>query len=59
MGRVNGYSPLSTIGALCVAAVSDPAISRKLFYHMLIWGLAMTVVGALLCQLFARALAAA
>ncbi len=46
-------SPLSTIGALCVAAVSDPALSRDLFRRMLIWGLAMTLVGALLCQAFA------
>lgn len=46
-------SPLSTIGALCVAAVSDPADARALFRKMLLWGLAMTVVGALLCQLFA------
>jgi Na+/H+ antiporter NhaD/arsenite permease-like protein len=50
-------SPLSTIGALCVAAVSDPTVSRKLFYQMLTWGLAMIVVGALLCQLFASVLA--
>ena len=50
-------SPLSTIGALCVAAVSDPAISRRLFYQMLMWGFAMTLVGALLCQLFANLLA--
>src|SRR5215831_7710243 len=50
-------SPLSTIGALCVAAVSDQTISRKLFYQMLIWGLSMVVVGALLCQLFASMLA--
>ena len=52
-------SPLSTIGALCVAAVSDPVSSRKLFYQLLTWGLAMTLVGALLCQLFASLLAAA
>lgn len=50
-------SPLSTIGALCIAAVSDPALSRELFRKMLLWGLAMTVVGALLCQIFAGAFA--
>jgi Na+/H+ antiporter NhaD/arsenite permease-like protein len=50
-------SPLSTIGALCVAAVSDPAVSRKLFNQMLAWGFAMIVVGALLCQFFAGWLA--
>ena len=46
-------SPLSTIGALCVAAVSDATVSKKLFYQMLAWGFSMIVIGALLCQLFA------
>jgi di/tricarboxylate transporter len=46
-------SPLSTIGAICVAAVSDPQGARDLFRRMLIWGLSMTLVGALLCLLFA------
>lgn len=50
-------SPLSTLGALCVAAVSDPVESRKLFRQMMIWGLSMAVVGALLCQLLAGAIA--
>jgi hypothetical protein len=42
-------SPLSTIGALCVAAVPDTGQSRDLFRKMLLWGFSMTVVGALLC----------
>ncbi|MBK9979786.1 MAG: C4-dicarboxylate ABC transporter [Gemmatimonadetes bacterium] len=46
-------SPLSTLGALCVAAVSSPLASRALFNKLLAWGLAMTVVGAVLCQLMA------
>jgi hypothetical protein len=46
-------SPLSTLGALCLAAVTDPAVSRRLFYQMLAWGFSMTLVGALLCQAFA------
>ncbi|MEO6403794.1 MAG: SLC13 family permease [Vicinamibacteria bacterium] len=50
-------SPLSTIGALCVAAVTDPEVSRRLFRQMMIWGLSMTLVGALLCALFAGPLA--
>ncbi|HKT79489.1 MAG TPA: SLC13 family permease [Vicinamibacterales bacterium] len=50
-------SPLSTLGALCVAAIADPAESRRLFNQLLAWGLSMIVVGALLCQLFAGALA--
>jgi Na+/H+ antiporter NhaD/arsenite permease-like protein len=52
-------SPLSTIGALCVAAVSDIAESRALFRRLLIWGLSMTVVGAMFCQLLAGLLARA
>jgi di/tricarboxylate transporter len=44
-------SPLSTLGALCVAAVSDPVAARDL--KLLIWGLSMTIVGALLCGLLA------
>jgi di/tricarboxylate transporter len=50
-------SPLSTIGALCVAALSDTDAARALFRSMMIWGLSMTVVGALLSQLFAGPLA--
>jgi len=50
-------SPLSTLGALCVAAVADPESSRDLFRKLMLWGLSMSVVGALLCQLFANAFA--
>ena len=51
-------SPLSTLGALCVAAAPvDAEGSRRLFRALLVWGLSMTVIGALLCQLFANALA--
>ena len=46
-------SPLSTLGALCVAAVVDPVAARDLFRKLLIWGLSMAVVGALLCGLLA------
>jgi di/tricarboxylate transporter len=45
-------SPLSTLGALCVATVADPAEARVLFRQLLVWGLSMSVVGAVLCQLF-------
>lgn len=45
-------SPLSTIGALALAAVpAGAADMRKLFRNMLIWGFAMTVVGAAFAQL--------
>ena len=57
-GHLVDVSPLSTIGALCVAALSDPGDARDLFRKMLIWGLSMTLVGAALCQLFANWFAA-
>ena len=46
-------SPLSTLGALCVAAIADPEVSKDLFRRLMIWGLSMTVVGALLCEALA------
>jgi Na+/H+ antiporter NhaD/arsenite permease-like protein len=49
-GHLVDISPLSTIGALCIAAVSADE-SRRLFNQLLAWGLSMTVVGALLCYL--------
>lgn len=52
-------SPLSTLGALCVAAVNDPAESKLLFRRLLIWGLMMTIVGAIFCQFFAGLIARA
>jgi hypothetical protein len=50
-------SPLSTLGALCVAAMADLEAARVLFRRLLVWGLAMTVVGGLLCQVLAGPLA--
>ena len=50
-------SPLSTLGALCVAAIADPAVARDLFRKLMIWGFSMALVGALMCQLFANAFA--
>jgi di/tricarboxylate transporter len=46
-------SPLSTLGALCVAAIADPEMSKDLFRRLMMWGLSMTLAGALLCQVFA------
>ncbi|HKY22139.1 MAG TPA: SLC13 family permease [Vicinamibacterales bacterium] len=45
-------SPLSTTGALCIAAVSSGENIRSVFNKLLAWGLSMTVVGAVLCYLF-------
>ena len=44
-GHLVDLSPLSTIGALCIAALpaGDP---KKLFNQLLAWGLSMTVIGA-------------
>lgn len=50
-------SPLSTLGALCVATIPEPDFARDLFRKLLIWGLSMSVVGALMCQVFANGFA--
>ena len=50
-GHLVDVSPLSTLGALCVAAVPAGDLSRRLFNQLLAWGLSMTVVGAVLCWL--------
>ena len=42
-------SPLSTIGALCIAAAPVDTDVRKLFNRLLAWGLSMTFVGAVVC----------
>ena len=43
-------SPLSTIGALCIAAIPATADARALFRKLLLWGVSMTVVGALIAS---------
>jgi Na+/H+ antiporter NhaD/arsenite permease-like protein len=45
-------SPLSTTGALCLAAAPLGTDNRVLFNKLLAWGLSMTVVGALICWVF-------
>lgn len=42
-------SSVSTIGALCVAAVQDEPTRRRLYRQGLAWGAAMTLVGAAAC----------
>lgn len=44
-------SPLSTIGALCIAAAPAESGTRRLFTRLLIWGLSMVGAGALICYL--------
>jgi Na+/H+ antiporter NhaD/arsenite permease-like protein len=48
-GHLVDLSPLSTIGALCLAALPPGADARKVFNQLLAWGLSMTVVGAVIC----------
>jgi Na+/H+ antiporter NhaD/arsenite permease-like protein len=50
-------SPLSTMGALCLAAAPASIEARPLFRKLLLWGFAMLFVGAIICQLFAGMLA--
>ncbi len=45
-------SPLSTLGALCIAALPEGHDPAKLFRSLLLWGFSMTIVGAVFCQLF-------
>ncbi len=50
-GHLVDLSPLSTIGALCIAALpgNQTDESRRLFNYLLAWGMSMTVVGTLVC----------
>jgi di/tricarboxylate transporter len=48
-GHLVDLSPLSTIGALCIAALPNEADAKKLFNQLLWWGLSMMVVGAVIC----------
>lgn len=47
-------SPLSTIGALCVAGLPQGEDSKRLFNQLLAWGLSMTLAGALICWVLFR-----
>ncbi len=44
-------SPLSTTGAVCIAAIADPALVRPTYNKLLAWGLSMTIIGAVGCYL--------
>ena len=45
-------SPLSTTGAICIAAIMKADEVRPTYNKLLIWGLSMTVIGAIGCYLF-------
>ena len=48
--HVVDVSPLSTLGALCLASASANEDKKRLFRALLFWGLSMTIVGALICH---------
>ena len=45
-------SPLSTLGALCLAALPETIDRSGLFRRLLLWGVSMSVVGAALAFIF-------
>jgi di/tricarboxylate transporter len=45
-------SPLSTLGALCIANAALSEDRKALFNKLMIWGLSMSVIGALVCWVF-------
>jgi di/tricarboxylate transporter len=51
-GHLVDVSPLSTIGALCLACAPHTEDGRALFNKLMAWGLSMSVVGAVLCWFF-------
>ena len=50
-GFVVDLSPLSTTGAVSIVNASPQADKNRLFRNMLIWGLSMSVVGAVISWL--------
>ncbi len=53
-GHLVDSSPLSTIGAICIAYAAPTEDRRVLFRKVLFWGLAMVPVGSVLCWLCYR-----
>jgi hypothetical protein len=58
-GHLVDSSPLSTIGAVCIASAPLGEDRRVLFLKVLFWGLSMAVVGAVYCWVFFGLLAGA
>ena len=48
-GHLVDVSPLSTLGALCLAAAPAGTDTRRLFNQLMAWGVSMALVGALVC----------
>jgi len=53
-GHVVDVSPLSTLGALCLAAAPPGTDTKKLFNQLLAWGVSMTFVAGAVCWLIFR-----
>ena len=51
-GHLVDSSPLSTVGALCIASAPLVDNRQTLFNQMLVWGLSMAVIGAIGSYLF-------
>lgn len=51
-GHLVDVSPLSTVGALCLASAPITEDTRLLFNKLLAWGASMVVVGTVVCWLF-------
>jgi di/tricarboxylate transporter len=51
-GHLVDVSPLSTLGALCLACAPATEDSRALFNKLMAWGISMAFVGALVCWVF-------
>jgi di/tricarboxylate transporter len=47
--QLSDVSPLSALGALCIAGAAAYEDPRALFNNLLAWGLSMSLVGAALC----------
>lgn len=45
-------SPLSTLGALSIAAVEGKTLRERMFKYLMIWGMSMSVVAGILAFLF-------
>jgi len=51
-GHLVDVSPLSTLGALCLASAPPGTDTRRLFNQLLAWGVSMTIVAAVVCWIF-------
>src|SRR5688572_3345480 len=51
-GHLVDVSPLSTLGALCLANAPPGTDGRRLFNQLLAWGVSMTIVAAAVCWVF-------